>query len=117
MEIRVRSEGETTVLYLTGKLDLNGAAEVKNKVKELLGKKCRNLIFNLEKVEFINSSGLGALVSILKDVRISKGKMFLTNLSQYVKEIFEITQLQEIFDIYDTEKQVWEELTVKHKVR
>ena len=117
MEIRARSEGETAVLFLSGKLDLNSATEVKNKVKELLGKKCRNLIFNLEKVEFINSSGLGALVSILKDVRLYKGKMFLTNLSLYVKEIFEITQLQEIFDIYDTEQQVWEELTVKIKVK
>jgi anti-anti-sigma factor len=117
MEIRVRSEEDTTVLCLAGKLDLSGAGEVKNKVKELLGKKCRNLIFNLEKVDFINSSGLGTLVSILKDMRLSKGKIFLTNLSPYVKEIFEITQLHEIFDIYDTEQQVWEELTVKLRVK
>ena len=54
---------------------------------------------------FINSSGLGALVSILKDVRNSQGTMKLTNLAPYVKEIFDITQMSNIFDIFPDENQ------------
>ena len=59
----------------------------------------------MDKVDFINSSGLGALVSILKEVRNSQGSMRLTNLAPYVKEIFDITQLTNIFEIFPDEKQ------------
>jgi anti-anti-sigma factor len=56
-------------------------------------------------VDFINSSGLGALVSILKDVRLVNGRMALCNLAPYVQEIFEITQLSNVFEICPTEKE------------
>jgi anti-anti-sigma factor len=57
----------------------------------------------MDKVDFINSSGLGALVSILKEVRNHKGELKISNLADYVKEIFDITQLSSIFDICEDE--------------
>ncbi|MEA2030405.1 MAG: STAS domain-containing protein, partial [candidate division Zixibacteria bacterium] len=60
---------------------------------------------NLNGVEFINSSGLGTLVSIMKLTRIKKGRLTLSNLASYVQEIFDITQLSHIFEIYDTEEE------------
>jgi stage II sporulation protein AA (anti-sigma F factor antagonist) len=57
----------------------------------------------MDKVDFINSSGLGALVSILKEVRDHKGKLKISNLADYIKEIFDITQLSSIFDICEDE--------------
>jgi anti-sigma B factor antagonist len=58
---------------------------------------------NLGEVDFINSSGLGVLVSIMKEIRMNKGRLTLSNLASYVQEIFEITQLSHIFEIFTSE--------------
>jgi len=60
---------------------------------------------SLAEVDFINSSGLGVLVSIMKEIRLNKGRLTLSNLASYVQEIFEITQLSHIFEIYVTEEE------------
>jgi len=60
---------------------------------------------NLANVEFINSSGLGSLVSIMKEARLNKGRLTFSNLANYVQEIFEITQLSHIFEIFATEEE------------
>jgi anti-sigma B factor antagonist len=94
--------GGFTTLQLKGRLDLNSSSQLKEHIKGLLKQGTANVILDLCGVDFINSSGLGTLVSILKDVRIVKGRMVLCNLAQYVQEIFEVTQLSHIFDIYPT---------------
>jgi stage II sporulation protein AA (anti-sigma F factor antagonist) len=104
MEISSRIEGDIAILNLRGRLDLTSATELKNASKDIMNLGNRKLIFNMGRVDFINSSGLGTLVSILKDVRSANGRMKLSNLAPYVKEIFEITQLTNIFDICEDEK-------------
>ena len=104
MEITKNTIGDTTVLHLSGRLDLNTSGEVKDAIKELLSGGVKKIILNLTRVDFINSSGLGVLVSTLKDVRLTNGRLALTNLSPYVREIFDITQLSNVFDIYDDEE-------------
>jgi len=105
MDIQKRLEGNVAVLSLNGRLDLTSASSLKEVSKEVLAGDTKNMILNMDKVDFINSSGLGALVSILKEVRNSQGSMRLTNLAPYVKEIFDITQLTNIFEIFPDEKQ------------
>ncbi len=105
MDIQKRIEGDIAVLSLQGRLDLTSASSLKEISKEVLAANAKKMILNMDKVDFINSSGLGALVSILKEVRNSQGSMRLTNLAPYVKEIFDITQLTNIFEIYQDEKQ------------
>ncbi len=105
MDIQKRLEGNVAVLCLHGRLDLTSASSLKEVSKEVLAGEAKNMILNMDKVDFINSSGLGALVSILKEVRNSQGNMRLTNLAPYVKEIFDITQLTNIFEIFPDEKQ------------
>jgi len=105
MDIQKRYEGDIAVLALEGRLDLTSASTLKEASKEALARDSKKVILNMDKVDFINSSGLGALVSILKEVRNSHGSMRLTNLAPYVKEIFDITQLTNIFEICQDEKQ------------
>ncbi len=105
MEIQKRKEGDVTILTLDGRLDLTSASSLKEASKDILENDSKKMILNLDRVDFINSSGLGALVSILKEVRNSQGSMRLSNLAPYVKEIFDITQLTNIFDIFSDEKQ------------
>ncbi len=105
MEVRKEQNADHTCLHLDGRLDLNSSSQLKEQITGLLGEGVVNFIVDMNGVDFINSSGLGTLVSILKDVRIVKGRLVLCNLAQYVHEIFEITQLSHIFDIYPTEEQ------------
>jgi len=105
MDIQKRLEGDVAVLCLQGRLDLTSASSLKEASKEVLAGEAKKMILNMDRVDFINSSGLGALVSILKEVRNSQGNMRLTNLAPYVKEIFDITQLTNIFEIFPDEKQ------------
>ncbi|MBD3381344.1 MAG: anti-sigma factor antagonist [candidate division Zixibacteria bacterium] len=103
MEISVKEQEQYLTFNLKGRLDLTSSTELKEKVKEFLNQGKKNILLNLSKVDFINSSGLGTLVSTLKEVRMVKGRIALCCLAPYVQEIFEITQLSHIFDIYTTE--------------
>jgi len=105
MEITPNEHEGYTVLHLKGRLDLNSSSKLKEQIKNYLKEGTIRLILDMNDVDFINSSGLGTLVSILKDVRMVKGRMVLCNLAQYVQEIFEITQLSHIFDMYPTEEE------------
>lgn len=104
MNIAVKEEGSLAVLKLSGRLDLASGAALKDQIKKLLAKNTTSLHLNLQEVDFINSSGLGALVSIMKEARVKKGRLTLSNLATYVQEIFDITQLSHIFETFPTER-------------
>lgn len=104
MESRVESFDNVDVMRISGRIDLVTSNTLKDAIRERLQRQRLNLVLNMERVDFINSSGLGAMVSILKDVRIANGRLVLSDLAPYVQEIFEITQLANVFDICATEK-------------
>lgn len=104
MELKTTENAGICMMNLNGRLDLASGAELKDEIKKMFDKDKTMIHLNLNDVEFINSSGLGALVSIMKEVRLHKGRLTLSNLASYVKEIFEITQLSHIFEIFDTEE-------------
>lgn len=105
MDISVETMGNVAVLRLQGRLDLASGGDLKQQAKDLFAQDRTTLHLNLEGVEFINSSGLGALVSMMKEIRLRKGRLTLSNLASYVQEIFEITQLSHIFEIFLTEEE------------
>lgn len=108
MELQVKSAAEVDVIHVAGRLDLVGANSLKDLIRRRLQDNQVHMVLNLKKVDFINSSGLGALVSVLKDVRLAGGRLALSELASYVQEIFAITQLSNVFEIYDTEQQARE---------
>jgi anti-sigma B factor antagonist len=103
MELRVESHQNVDVLRVAGRLDLVSSSTLKDAIRQRLSDRRSFLVVNLEKVDFINSSGLGALISALKDVRLSNGRLVLCVLSPYVDEIFTITGLKKVFDAYETQ--------------
>jgi anti-anti-sigma factor len=105
MEINMTESNGVAVLKLQGRLDLSSGSSLKEQVKVLFNDDKSNVHLNLAGVEFINSSGLGSLVSVMKETRLRKGRLTLSNLASYVQEIFDITQLSHIFEIYATEEE------------
>jgi anti-sigma B factor antagonist len=115
MDYRVEKHDDVDVLRISGRLDLVSSNNLKDCVRQRLDEKRTLLVLNMKGVDFINSSGLGALVSILKDVRLVNGRLVLSELAPYVQEIFEITQLSHVFEIHPTEAQAVQGVTLRHE--
>ena len=105
MELRVESRQNVDILRIAGRLDLVSSSTLKDAIRQRLSDHRSLLVLSLEKIDFVNSSGLGALVSAVKDVRLSNGRLALCHLSPYVDEIFTIIGLKRVFDTYATEEE------------
>jgi anti-sigma B factor antagonist len=99
----VRRAGQAIVLVLAGEIDMKCSVKLRDKLQELLKEKPPILVVNLAQVEFMDSSGLGTLVEALRWSRRNGGQFKLAGLSQGVRNIFEISRLDSVFQVYDTE--------------
>lgn len=96
-------KGECTVVRFTEKrIDVLVSQEVKGELFKILDEGINVLGFDFSNVQFVDSSGLGALVAVLKRLG-SGGSMRMWGLSPELKSLFEITQLYKVFDIYELE--------------
>ncbi len=86
-----------TVFLVEGEININTSPELKKTFEKSQGKK---IVVDLEKVSYIDSSGLATLVEILKKTRTQGGALGLSGMSEKVKSLFEITKLDRLFKIY-----------------
>jgi anti-sigma B factor antagonist len=100
MELRLESHQTVDIIAVSGRLDLVSSSALKDMIRQRLADRRVNLVIDMEKVHFINSSGLGALISCLRDVRLSGGRLTLCRLTPYIEEIFALTNLVRVFDCY-----------------
>ncbi len=93
-------DGNTITISLKGKITFENTGEIREKMKEILREEnLSHLIFNMEEVPFIDSSGLGLLVSIKNTLIRKDGTFTLLNLSDTVKKIMKQTGLDRYFGI------------------
>ena len=102
MQLRVEPHRSVDVVSMNGRLDLVNANALKDTIRQRLAEQRVNIVIDLENVHFINSSGIGALISILRDVRLSGGRLTLCQMAPYLEEIFVLTGLTRVFDSYST---------------
>jgi anti-sigma B factor antagonist len=103
VQIAVRLAIGGTILDITGDIDLAHSPEMR---KALLQEKRTPKVFlNLEKVRYIDSSGIASLVEGLKASRDQGSRLILYGLSKTVREVMELSRLQKIFEIHDSEAQ------------
>lgn len=102
MEYHFESDGNVMKVYLTGRLVASCSEEFKDAMFERL-KDAKKVLFNLEKMEYVDSSGLGALVSILQWMNTNGGAVKLCCVQPRPKIVFDITKVYRIFDIYEKE--------------
>ena len=101
MAVTHHQDGDFTVFSMDGRFDAFGARELKNVVSQVNVTKKR-FILDMAGVNFIDSSGLGTLVGILRRVDKEGGLFRITGLIQNVLFTFKMTHLDRIFDIYET---------------
>ena len=102
MEIRIREDGKVQILACQGRMDAQVSGLLKEHIKELLDTGAKKLVLDLEGLEFLDSSGLGALVSCLRRVKEKKGEIKLAGLGPEVRSIFDITRVSRLFDICES---------------
>jgi len=101
MKIGQEMINNVTVLSLEGRLDASSAKDIKEKVDSLSTESRVNLVIDMAGVDFIDSSGLGSLVSSLRTVNKQGGDIKISALQAQVRSVFELTRLHRIFGIYD----------------
>jgi len=105
MDISSRAKGEVVILDISGEIDLYNAPEIKDIVNKLIEQKKYNVIINLKEVTYIDSSGIGALISSLSNLKKYQGGLKIINVFASVKKVFELTKLTSFFEIYDSEEE------------
>jgi anti-anti-sigma factor len=88
------------VIKPSGILDSTQTKKLRNEIEEILSSGGSTILMDLENVTFMDSSGLGALVIILKAVRTSEGKFYVCSMNSQVQMLFELTGMNKVFDIF-----------------
>ena len=102
MGFRIEKVKDVLVVDVEGQLIVGNRHELKQKVLEELEKGERKFIVDFEKTGYIDSSGLGVLVSLSKKIREQGGELRLANLNEDLRTLFELTKLDTLFHISDS---------------
>lgn len=99
-----------TVIVLTpaGRLDITTAWQFRLKLQECISKLSRHVVVNLALVNFIDSSGLTSLVAGMRDADKVKGSFRISNVHPEAKLVFEVTMMDTVFEIFETEEEALE---------
>ena len=104
MKTYIRQANGVTIVDCRGSIDLGeGTVVLKNAVRELLSKGQTKILLGLGHVNYIDSSGIGELVSAFTAVRKQGGDLKLFNLTKKIHDDFQITKLYSVFDVQDDE--------------
>ncbi|MBX6363690.1 MAG: STAS domain-containing protein [Gemmatimonadetes bacterium] len=101
MGFDVTQQGDVTVINVEGQLIVGNRQELKQKVLEELENGARKFLIDFANTGYIDSSGLGVLVSLSKKIREQDGELRLANLNDDLRTLFELTKLDTLFHISD----------------
>ncbi len=104
MKVSTRLVDGVVILDLSGRITLGeGSVTLRDAVRDLLAQGQKNILLNLGDVNYIDSSGIGELVSAFTTVKNQGGQLKLLNLTKKVHDLLQITKLYTVFDVKDDE--------------
>jgi len=104
LTIASREVDGVSILDMSGRITLGeGSVQLRDAVRDLIGKGQKSILLNLADVNYIDSSGLGELVSAYTSVKNQGGALKLLKLTKKVHDVLQLTKLYTVFDIYDDE--------------
>ena len=98
----VAEYGRWAVMRVTGEIDMATAPRLRQHVQTVTARDIAGLVLDLERVEFIDSTGLGVMVGAAKRMRIVSGGFRIVCSQPHLNELFALTRLNEVFDLYET---------------
>jgi anti-sigma B factor antagonist len=104
LAIASREVDGVTVVELSGRITLGeGSVQLRDAIRDLIGKGQHSILLDLSEVNYIDSSGLGELVSAYTSAKNKGASLKLLKLTQKVHDLLQLTKLYTVFDIYDDE--------------
>ncbi len=104
VKLTTRQVGNVTVMDVEGRITLGeGSSALREALRDLVTKNQNKILLNLGDVSYIDSSGIGELVSGYTTVSNSGGSLKLLNLNKRVKDLLQITKLYTVFEVFDDE--------------
>lgn len=104
MKLTTRDVSGVSIVNLSGKITLGeGGVALREEVRKLLAEGKKKIVLNLAEVNYIDSSGLGELVSAYTAVKNAGGELKLLSLTSKVRDLLVITKLVTVFDVKDDE--------------
>jgi anti-sigma B factor antagonist len=102
LSLSTRSEGDRTIVEVGGEIDVYTAPRLREQLVDLVADGKYHLVVDMERVDFLDSTGLGVLVGALKRVRNNGGELALVCTAPRIRKVFEVTGLTKVFSLYDT---------------
>ncbi|MDC7220949.1 MAG: anti-sigma factor antagonist [Spirochaetales bacterium] len=99
MELKIRKNENIYIVDVNGEMDLYNSYKLKELIMKMLEKKVTRFIINMENVEYIDSSGIGALIYICSTIKKMNLYLMITNVKGSVKKVIELTKLMGYFPI------------------
>jgi anti-sigma B factor antagonist len=104
VKLTTRQVGEVTVVDAVGRITLGeGASTFRDSIRDLAANGHKKLLLNLAEISYIDSSGIGELVSGFTTVANQGGTVKLLNLTKRVQDLLQITKLYTVFEVFDDE--------------
>jgi anti-sigma B factor antagonist len=108
MSFTIRKQADITIVEVDGQLIVGNRQELKQRVLDEYESGARKVLVDFERTGYIDSSGLGVLVSLAKRLREDGGELRLANLNDDLRTLFELTKLDTLFPISDTRERAIE---------
>ena len=104
VKLITRQVGDVTVVDVAGRITLGeGSSALRDALRELVKEGHKNILLNLKEVTYIDSSGIGELVSAFTTITNQGGHLKLLGLTHRVKDLLQITKLYTVFDVHEDE--------------
>ena len=104
VKLNTRQVGDVSVVDVAGRITLGeGSSALRDEIRQMVGKGQKKILLNLGEVSYIDSSGIGELVSGFTTVTNQGGQLRLVNLTKRVKDLLQITKLYTVFEVHEDE--------------
>ena|SRR5262252_8816576 len=105
LNLKERQEGDVIILDLSGKITIGeGSVQLREAVRKLLDEGKKKILLNLGDVAYVDSSGIGELVSSYTTTNNQGGQLKLLNLTKKIQDLLMITKLLTVFETFDSEQ-------------
>jgi len=112
MQITEKIIEEVHIISISGRIDTITSKDLEAKLKEAIEERKEKIIINLAEVDYISSVGLRVLLAALKGQKQNQGSIPLVSLQPFVQNIFKITGLDKMFQIFPTDEAAFQSLTL-----
>lgn len=99
MELLNRIQDDVVIFEISGEVDIYNCGQIKNLFLDKLNSGSKKFLINLDKISYIDSSGIGVLIFMKTSVTKHKGELVLVNIKDSVKKIFDLTKLASYFTV------------------